>query len=101
MCVLDLETERTCRLTCARCRTSADYVYNLVDGREPDTWELRTQLRERYGLMFNAYTFPPLAKEYCRECGSRVAQELLEASVSPDPAESLPTPLSEQEGMFG
>jgi hypothetical protein len=62
--------------------------------------ELRNQLRERYGLMFNAYTFPPLAKEYCGECGPVMARELLESATPPEPTESLRELLNEQERLL-
>lgn len=73
----------TVRLRCSQCRRTAEHPYSLVNGLEPNSSELRDQMRAR-GWAFNSQWIEcPLT--LCPACFAAY-------QAKPEPSHPLPPP---------
>lgn len=72
-----IENTYTVTMRCDGCETTADYVYALINGREPDSAELFDQLRQQ-GVMATPELWGSRPRRYCPQCGPQARSEALE-----------------------
>ena len=96
-----VETTHTVTMRCGGCGATTDYVYALINGREPDSAELFDQLRQQ-GVMATPELWGPKSRRYCGQCGpSARLRALGQIRTPPDIPETPSDPVQAKQGGLG